>query len=137
MSPAMGHGTCKVEIEEVKAQVCAIELTKVCGAEKDGKIIFQYIGLETVCVDIVSKICLPATVPEDGCTEVTQKACIPSHKIVDVPALLIPAVLAVPEICRLVPKGKCEAKVALTVPKTVCEPVGLPKLIPIFGVWGK
>lgn len=118
------HGpNCKVEVQEVEAQLCHIKPTKVCGTEVDGEVIFQKIVPdEPVCVDVVDKHCLPHKVPEDGCKEHTRKVCVPADKVVDVPSGKIPEPYAAEEVCRILPKAECEAKVH-KVPKTVCEPV--------------
>merc|ERR1711997_1241672 len=114
---------CKIETEEIEAQVCRVTPTKVCGTEDDGQIVFQYVAPdEPVCKDVVDKICVPAVKEEESCKEHTRKACVPSDKVVDRPSGKIPEFYASDKHCRLVPKAKCEAQVS-KVPKTVCEAV--------------
>lgn len=126
---------CKIEAEEVETQFCHLKPTKVCGAEKDGEVIFQHIERdEPVCVEIVSKICHPAKVPEDGCKDITRKECVPSEKIVDVPSGKIPDAYAGEDTCRMLPKGECKKKM-VKLPKRVCEPIGLDDLPLFYGHW--
>ena len=119
-----GYGPkCKIETEDVESQLCYIKPTKVCGTEVDGEVIFQQIVPdEPVCIDVVDKLCIPAKVPEEGCKELTRKACVPAHKVVDHPSGKIPEPYADEKTCRLLPKAECKTKVH-KVPKKVCEPV--------------
>ena len=120
---------CKIETVELTAKDCVLEPTKVCGAEADGKVIFQEIARDKpVCADIVDKICFPALKAEDSCKERTRNVCIPSFKIVDIESGKIPEPFQDEKYCRLIPKGKCEDHVE-KIPKKVCEPVELEEVL--------
>ena len=127
------HGpNCKVETVEVESQLCRQTPTKVCGTEVDGEVIFQYIAPdEPVCVEVVDKLCVPMPEKEKSCKEHTRKACVPSDKVVDRPSGKIPEPYSGDEVCRIVPKASCEAKMAM-VPRTVCEAVEAK----FYGGWG-
>merc|ERR1712241_1587924 len=118
---------CKVETVDVTTASCSLALKKVCGAEADGKVIFQtVVAADPVCADVVDKLCVPVlkALGVDGCTEVTRKVCLASTKLVDVPSLPIPAVFQNEAFCSLIPKGECK-DVVTKLSKTVCEPVEL------------
>merc|ERR1712088_1165628 len=100
MGAASGFGllagpNCKVETDEITTQLCSLAPTKVCGVEADGVLIPQAIEHDTVCA-----------------------------KVVDHPTPKLLGWYASELICRLLPKGTCEAKVT-KVPKTVCEAIVL------------
>ena len=126
---------CKVETDDITTQVCTLAPTKVCGVEADGVLIPQAIAPDTVCADVVDVLCVPAATEEASCHEVTRKICLPSTKVVDHPTPKLLGWYASELICRLLPKGTCEAKVT-KVPKTVCEAIVL-KPVPFVYGWGK
>merc|ERR1712241_976632 len=115
---------CKVETDEITTQLCSLAPTKVCSVEADGVLIPQAIEPDTVCADVVDVLCVPAATEEASCSEVTRKICLPSTKVVDHPTPKLLGWYASELICRLLPKGTCEAKVT-KVPKTVCEAIVL------------
>merc|ERR1712241_500724 len=118
---------CKVETVDVTTASCSLALKKVCGAEADGKVIFQTVAAaDPVCADVVDKLCVPVlkALGVDGCTEVTRKVCLASTKLVDVPSLPIPEIFQNEAFCSLIPKGECK-DVVTKLSKTVCEPVEL------------
>merc|ERR1712001_517087 len=108
---------CKVETDEITTQLCSLAPTKVCGVEADGVLIPQAIEPDTVCADVVDVLCVPAT------------------KVVDPPTPNLLGWYASELICRLLPKGTCEAKVT-KVPKPVCEAIVL-KPVPFVYGWGE
>lgn len=129
-----GHN-CKVETDDITTQVCTLAPTKVCGVEADGVLIPQAIAGDEVCADVVSVFCVPAPTEEASCSEVTRKVCLPSTKVVDHPTPKLLGWYASELICRLLPKGTCEA-VVTKVPKTVCEAIVI-KPVPFVYGWGK
>ena len=121
------YSSCKIETVDVTTASCSLALKKVCGAEADGKVIFQTVAAaDPVCADVVDKLCVPVlkALGVDGCTEVTRKVCLASTKLVDVPSLPIPEFWQNEAFCWFVPKGKC-TDVVTKLSKTVCEPVEL------------
>jgi len=111
---------CGVESQDIAVQACVAKPTKVCGVEDGGAIVAQAVGPDTVCADVVDKICIPADDEATGCKTVTRHVCVASTKIVDASSGVIPAPFDNEKLCRLVPKAACEAK-TVKVAKTVCS----------------
>jgi len=92
----------------------------VCGPEADGGVTGQVVAPDTVCADVVDKICVIADDEATGCNSITRKVCVASTKLVDQSSGKLPAPLDFEGICRAIPKGKC-ADQTVTVGKTTCS----------------
>jgi len=92
----------------------------VCGVEADGGITGQVVVPDTVCADVVDKICVIADDEATGCKSIKRNVCVASTKIVDQASGKLPAPINNENICRAVPKATCEDK-TVTVGKTTCS----------------
>ena len=111
---------CKHETQDIAVKHCVSVLNKVCGVEADGGITGQVVVPDTVCADVVDKICVIADDEATGCKSITRNVCVASTKIVDQASGKIPAPLDNEGICRAIPKATCEDK-TVTVGKTTCS----------------
>ena len=111
---------CKHETQDIAVKHCASVLNKVCGVEADGGITGQVVVPDTVCADVLDKICVIADDEATGCKSITRNVCVASTKIVDQASGKLPAPINNENICRAVPKATCEDK-TVTVGKTTCS----------------
>ena len=111
---------CKHETQDIAVKHCVSVLNKVCGVEADGGITGQVVVPDTVCADVVDKICVIADDEATGCKSITRNVCVASTKIVDQASGKLPAPINNENICRAVPKATCQDK-AVTVGKTTCS----------------
>ena len=111
---------CKHETQDIAVKHCVSVLNKVCGVEADGGITGQVVVPDTVCADVVDKICVIADDEATGCKSITRNVCVASTKIVDQASGKLPAPINNENICRAVPKATCEDK-TVTVGKTTCS----------------
>ena len=111
---------CKHETQDIAVKHCVSVLNKVCGVEADGGITGQVVVPDTVCADVVDKICVIADDEATGCKSITRNVCVASTKIVDQASGKLPAPLDNEGICRAIPKATCEDK-TVTVGKTTCS----------------
>ena len=111
---------CKHETQDIAVKHCVSVLNKVCGVEADGGITGQVVVPDTVCADVVDKICVVADDEATGCKSITRNVCVASTKIVDQASGKLPAPINNENICRAVPKATCEDK-TVTVGKTTCS----------------
>ena len=111
---------CKHETQDIAVKHCVSVLKTVCGVEADGGVTGQVVVPDTVCADVVDKICVIADDEATGCKSITRNVCVASTKIVDQASGKIPAPLDNEGICRAIPKAACEDK-TVTVGKTTCS----------------
>ena len=111
---------CQHETQDITVKACTVALKTVCGPEADGGVTGQVVVADTVCADVVDKICVIADDEATGCTSVTRKVCVASTKVVDQASGKLPAPLDFEGICRAIPKATCVDK-AVTVGKTTCS----------------
>jgi len=111
---------CKHETQDISVKACVSVLNKICGVEADGGVTGQVVVPDTVCADVVDKICVFADDEETGCTSITRNVCVASTKVVDQASGKIPAPLDNEHICRAIPKATCEDKV-VKAGKTTCS----------------
>ena len=111
---------CKHETQDITIKACTTTLNTVCGPEADGGVTGQYVAPDTVCADVVDKICVIADDEATGCNSITRKVCVASTKLVDQSSGKLPAPLDFEGICRAIPKGTC-ADQTVTVGKTTCS----------------
>ena len=48
---------CKHETQDISVKACVSVLNKICGVEADGGVTGQVVVPDTVCADVVDKIC--------------------------------------------------------------------------------
>merc|ERR1712243_244938 len=101
---------CKHETQDITVKACTVALKTVCGPEADGGITGQVVVPDTVCADVVDKICVVADDEATGCKSITRNVCVASTKIVDQASGKLPAPINNENICRAVPKATCEDK---------------------------
>ena len=111
---------CKHETQDITVKACTVALKTVCGPEADGGVTGQVVAPDTVCADVVDKICVVADDEATGCNSITRKVCVASTKLVDQSSGKLPAPLDFEGICRAIPKGTC-ADQTVTVGKTTCS----------------
>merc|ERR1712135_50310 len=104
---------CKHETQDITVKACTVALKTVCGPEADGGVTGQVVAPDTVCADVVDKICVVADDEATGCNSITTK-------LVDQSSGKLPAPLDFEGNCRAIPKGTC-ADQTVTVGKTTCS----------------
>merc|ERR1712126_257827 len=67
---------CKHETQDITVKACTVALKTVCGPEADGGVTGQVVAPDTVCADVVDKICVVADDEATGCNSITRKVCL-------------------------------------------------------------